>query len=139
MHFSDGLILSVAISLAIGTGDIPMDSTMIPKLTSLIMALSQQSSSKTSGTIFECDAGSVSQLQWQRASGILLNPDVSFTTSVLLAEWSGIDDFSDSMYPTEAVDFAELLPKAQALAPKMHAGQTNFEGKVVIITGAGSG
>lgn len=122
-----------------GSREVSVRSTMILQLSSLIIALSRQSSSKISGTIFECHAEGVSRLQWQRSSGILLNPDINFTVSALLGEWSGIDDFSDSMYATEAVDFAELLPKAQAVSKKLQAGVTNFDGKVVIVTGAGSG
>lgn len=84
-------------------------------------------------------ANSISKLLWERAKGAFLNPDINFNAAVLAKAWWKINDFSDKTYSTSAMDFGNLLPKMQALAPNKHYQTPNFGGKVVIVTGGASG
>lgn len=119
-------------------------STTIPEeqdgeIVSLVALLAHKSNQKETGSVFETDQNHVSKLRWERARGTLLNPQHSLTPEAILNSWGGVNDFSVPSYPQGPAEFEKLLEDAQNLE-KLHVPEyIRFDGKVVLITGAGGG
>lgn len=105
----------------------------------LVAVLAHSSNKVETGSMFEVDGDQITKLRWQRAGGILLNPDLSLTPGALLKRWEDVNDFSEPSYPQGPADFAVLLPKAQKMKGNEQGEPITFTGKVVLITGAGGG
>jgi multifunctional beta-oxidation protein len=94
-----------------------------------------------SGKVFELGAGYVTEIRWERTTGAVFKTDASFTPSAVKARWNEIVD-SKPQYPENVTDFDAqgTLAKAQSLPTNKQAEPpVRFDGKTVIITGAGAG
>ncbi|KAK7454640.1 hypothetical protein VKT23_011393 [Stygiomarasmius scandens] len=95
-----------------------------------------------SGRIFEVGAGYVAEVRWERSDGAIFKTDASFTPSAVKARWSEVVDFSKPSYPKSVTDVDSLakLEAAAKLPPNKQASpEVRFDGKTVVITGAGAG
>jgi len=91
------------------------------------------------GAIFETGGGHVAKLRWERASGLLLKADDSYTPGAILKKWNQISNYKDAQYPTGVADFMSLLEKSMKM-PSNDKGETlDFKGKVALVTGGGAG
>ena len=111
----------------------------VSTIASVAAILSHRSTQPLSGAILECGDSSVSRLRWERGSGLLLNPEVGFTSGVLRREWTRMDDFSASTFSTAPADMGSMIKKAQLQPANELTELLQFDGKVVIVTGAASG
>jgi len=92
--------------------------------------------------VFEVGAGWVAEIRWERSDGAIFKTDASFTPSAVKAKWSEVVDFSKPYYPTAVtdVDSKGKIEASMKLAPnKQSSPEVRFDGKTVIITGAGAG
>lgn len=105
----------------------------------LVAVLAHKSNESETGAIFEAGGGHMAKLRWERAKGQLLRADESYTPGALLSKWQGVSDFSKPSYPTGVANFMELLEEAQKLPANPPAEKVEFNGKVVLVTGAGAG
>ena len=105
----------------------------------LVAVLVHRSNKYETGSIFEVGGGHVAKLRWERAKGALLKTDESLTPGAILKKWDDVNDFSHPSYPQGPANFMELLEEAQKLGSNEQGEPINFQGKVVLITGAGGG
>ncbi len=91
------------------------------------------------GSIFEVGAGHVAKLRWERASGLLLKADDSYTPGAILKKWDQVNNFKDAQYPTGPADFMSLLESSMKLGPSDKGETLDFKGKVALVTGGGAG
>ena len=118
------------------------------KIVPLVLFLTH-SETKITNSIFELAAGFYGQIRWERSSGQIFNPTDSkfFTPEAILNKWDSIIDFKDktfnkTQHPYQLSDYNDLIVKAKKLPIENDQGNTkitSLKGKVVIITGAGSG
>ncbi|KAJ3497350.1 hypothetical protein NLG97_g1975 [Lecanicillium saksenae] len=105
----------------------------------LVGVLTHKSSTDTGG-IYEVGGGFAAKLRWQRAEGLLLKPDASYTASAIIKNWDKVVDFSkNSTFPAEPNNFIELSERSAQLPPSEQGEKIDYTGKVVLITGAGAG
>ncbi|KAJ7284922.1 peroxisomal hydratase-dehydrogenase-epimerase [Mycena rebaudengoi] len=107
-----------------------------------VLAVCHPNGPDASGKIFEVGAGFVAEIRWERSEGTVFKTDASFTPSAVKAKWSELTDFSKPYYPESVsdVDSKGKLELAATLPPnKQSSPEVRFEGKTVIITGAGAG
>jgi multifunctional beta-oxidation protein len=107
---------------------------------SRIIAFLVHDTNKTeNGSLLEVGAGRVARLRWQRSRGLLLRADESLHPRSVLDKWSQVEDFSDAEYPSGPNKFLDLLKEGSKLPANKAETSEAFAGKVVLITGAGSG
>lgn len=105
----------------------------------LVAVLVHPSNKQETGSIFECGAGHVAKIRWERAKGALLKVGPTLTPGAILKKWDNVNDFSQPSYPDGVADFMSLLEEAQKL-PENDIGETvDLTGKVAIVTGGGAG
>ncbi|KAI6016675.1 hypothetical protein BKA83DRAFT_4497809 [Pisolithus microcarpus] len=93
-----------------------------------------------SGRVFEVGAGFVAEVRWERSKGTVWKTDETFTPSAVKLKWSEVTDFSDPRHPESMADVEKTLEVAAKLPPNTQATPpVRFDGKTVIITGAGAG
>ncbi|KIK12816.1 hypothetical protein PISMIDRAFT_25629 [Pisolithus microcarpus 441] len=100
-----------------------------------------------SGRVFEVGAGFVAEVRWERSKGTVWKTDETFTPSAsglsdfqVKLKWSEVTDFSDPRHPESMADAEKTLEVAAKLPPNPQATPpVRFDGKTVIITGAGAG
>lgn len=91
------------------------------------------------GSIYEVGGGHVAKLRWERASGLLLKADSSYTPGAILKRWGEISNFENAEHPTGPGDFLGLLEKSMKMGPSDKGETLDFTGKVVLVTGGGAG
>ncbi|KAJ9608804.1 hypothetical protein H2200_006575 [Cladophialophora chaetospira] len=91
------------------------------------------------GHIYEIGEGRCSKLRWQRSSGAILKPNTTMTPAAIIEKWKDVNEFSKADYPSKTADLVALLDKAKALPPSPLRKQVRLNGRVALVTGAGSG
>ena len=105
----------------------------------LVAVLTHSSNTHTSGAIFEVGGGHIAKLRWERAKGLLLRADETYTPSAILKKWDSVSDFSESEYPTGVADFVTKSEQSLKLPANEQGEEVRFDGKVVLVTGGGAG
>ncbi|KAI6169136.1 hypothetical protein EDD17DRAFT_1464898 [Pisolithus thermaeus] len=105
-----------------------------------VAAICHPDGPNASGRVFEVGAGFVAEVRWERSKGTVWKPDETFTPSAVKLKWSEATDFSDPRHPESMADVERTLEVAVKLPPNAQATPpVRFDGKTVIITGAGAG
>ncbi|ORY28376.1 NAD(P)-binding protein [Rhizoclosmatium globosum] len=94
------------------------------------------------GGLFEVGAGFVSKLRFERSKGVMFKADATFTPGSVATQIAKIGDFSkEAQYPTTIaeVDWVGLLDEAKKLKTNAAGPNLRFDGRVVVVTGAGQG
>lgn len=96
-----------------------------------------------SGQVFECGAGFFAQVRRERSRGVVFKTDDSFTPAAVRAKIDEILDFDEKPeYPFRITDanHLEFLERAkEAKSNDQGEGPVRFDGKTVLVTGAGAG
>ncbi|KAI5982272.1 hypothetical protein EDD15DRAFT_2391356 [Pisolithus albus] len=105
-----------------------------------VAAICHPDGPNASGRVFEVGAGFVAEVRWERSKGTVWKTDETFTPSAVKLKWSEVTDFSDPRHPESMADVEKTLEVAAKLPPNAQATPPiRFDGKTVIITGAGAG
>jgi multifunctional beta-oxidation protein len=104
-----------------------------------LVAVLVHKDSDENGSIFEVGGGHAAKLRWERASGLLLKADDSYTPGAILKKWDQISNFTDAEYPSGPADFMGLLEKSMKLGPSDKGETLDFKGRVALVTGGGAG
>ncbi|PSS25549.1 hypothetical protein M430DRAFT_16265 [Amorphotheca resinae ATCC 22711] len=104
-----------------------------------LVAVLAHKDSEENGQIFEAGGGHIAKLRWERASGLLLKADDTYTPGAILKKWDQISNFKNAEHPTGVADFLGLLEKSMQLGPNEQGETLDFKGKVALITGGGAG
>ncbi|TPX74533.1 hypothetical protein CcCBS67573_g04196 [Chytriomyces confervae] len=98
-------------------------------------------SCEENGSLFELGAGFVSKLRWERSKGVVFKADSTFTPGCVSKQIAKIGDYTDAQYPTSIaeVDWVGLLEEAKSLKANVAGPDLRFDGRVVVVTGAGQG
>jgi multifunctional beta-oxidation protein len=111
-----------------------------PDHSARVIAFLVHDSNKTeNGSILEAGAGRVARLRWQRSRGLLLRADESLHPHSVLDKWSQVENFNNAEYSSGPNEFLDLLKEGSSLPANKADSSKPFAGKVVLITGAGSG
>ncbi|KAJ2552662.1 hypothetical protein EV175_003229 [Coemansia sp. RSA 1933] len=100
---------------------------------------------KQTGGLFEIGAGSITAHRWEATRGVVFKPDAEFTPGAVKAQFAKVDSFDGGSaavyYPASMKDNDWLgkLQEAKDLPPNQGAEALRFDGKVVLVTGAGNG
>ncbi|KIW91758.1 peroxisomal hydratase-dehydrogenase-epimerase [Cladophialophora bantiana CBS 173.52] len=105
----------------------------------LVAVLVHPSNTHTSGSIFEVGGGHIAKLRWERAKGLLLKADETYTPGAILKKWDKVNDFSEPEYPNGVADFVTKAEESMKLPPNEQGEDIRFDGKVVLVTGGGAG
>ncbi|KAL4064513.1 hypothetical protein J3A83DRAFT_4100984 [Scleroderma citrinum] len=105
-----------------------------------VAAICHPNGPNASGGVFEVGAGFVAEVRWERSKGAIWKTDGTFTPSAVKLKWSEVSDFSEPRHPESVSDVESTLEIASTLPPNAQATPpVRFDGKTVIITGAGAG
>ncbi|KAJ2381269.1 hypothetical protein GGI23_007622, partial [Coemansia sp. RSA 2559] len=109
----------------------------------LVAYLTHETTEQTGG-LFEIGAGTITAHRWEATQGVVFKPDASFTPGAIKARFAEIDNFGSSSsvyYPASMKDNDWLgkLQEAKAVAANRAGDSLRFDGKVVLVTGAGNG
>ncbi|ORX88051.1 NAD(P)-binding protein [Basidiobolus meristosporus CBS 931.73] len=93
------------------------------------------------GGLFELGAGFVAKLRWEVSAGNVFKPDSTFSPAAVAAKWDAITDFSNPSYPNSLAetDWLGYLEQSKKLSSNPQTEPLRYDGKVVIVTGAGNG
>lgn len=105
----------------------------------LVAVLVHPSNTHESGSIFEVGGGHIAKLRWERAKGLLLKADSTYTPGAILKKWDAVNDFSEPEYPTGPADMVSKLENSLKLGSNDPGEEIRFDGKVVLVTGGGAG
>ncbi|EXJ90369.1 peroxisomal hydratase-dehydrogenase-epimerase [Capronia coronata CBS 617.96] len=105
----------------------------------LVAALVHPSNTHESGSIFEVGGGHIAKLRWERAKGLLLKADTTYTPGAILKRWDAVNDFSEPEYPTGPADMVSKLEDSLKMGSNDPGEEIRFDGKVVLVTGGGAG
>ncbi|KAJ3343229.1 hypothetical protein HDU93_009213 [Gonapodya sp. JEL0774] len=122
--------------------DEAMLSLMKPDYISPLVAYLAHESSTATGRLFELGGGWISEIRWNKTKGKVWNTGPSFTPSAVAASWDKVEDFTDSTYPRtnrDGISALEIIETAKKSPPNPQGPPVRFDGKVVVITGAGNG
>ncbi|KAJ7170611.1 peroxisomal hydratase-dehydrogenase-epimerase [Mycena crocata] len=107
-----------------------------------VLAVCHPDGPDASGRAFEVGAGFVAEIRWERSNGTVFKTDSSFTPSAVKAKWSEVTDFSKPYYATSVSDVdskGKLEIAAKLPSNPQGSSEVRFDGKTVVITGAGAG
>ncbi|EXJ80839.1 peroxisomal hydratase-dehydrogenase-epimerase [Capronia epimyces CBS 606.96] len=105
----------------------------------LVAVLVHPSNTHESGSIFEVGGGHIAKLRWERAKGLLLKADETYTPGAILKRWDEVNDFSEPEYPTGPADMVTKLEESLKIGRNDPGEEIRFDGKVVLVTGGGAG
>lgn len=111
------------------------------KIAPLVLYLTSEQCPST-GSIYEVAAGLFAQIKWQRSGGLYLNPGSdTLTPEAILNKFDDIYNFNDFEYPIMLKDYNKVWDITSKLGPNDQGNKKieSLKGKVVIITGSGSG
>ncbi|KAK5054520.1 hypothetical protein LTR84_001411 [Exophiala bonariae] len=117
---------------------VPTQSVMDGVLHS-VAVLSHPSNCDITGHLYHVEGRQLKMLRWQRAAGGWQNPDTGMTPASIQSRWPDINDFAKGSYPNSSSDFQAVVAKTKKLRPGGPGKDIRFDGKVVLVTGAGSG
>ncbi|CAO1615357.1 unnamed protein product [Sympodiomycopsis kandeliae] len=95
-----------------------------------------------SGLVIESGAGFMAALRRERTKGVVFRADDTFTPSAVQKRFEEVLDFeNDPEYPEKITDanHMDFLERAKAAKPNEQGDKVSFDGKTVLITGAGAG
>ncbi|KAF7971080.1 hypothetical protein HWV62_22149 [Athelia sp. TMB] len=107
-----------------------------------VVAVTHPDGPDASGKVFEVGAGYVAEIRWERSKGAVFKTDASFTPSAVAEKWAEVTNFENPDYPKALADVDSVgkLKLAASLPPnKQSSPEVRYDGKTVIITGAGAG
>ncbi|KAJ7034987.1 peroxisomal hydratase-dehydrogenase-epimerase [Mycena alexandri] len=107
-----------------------------------VLAVCHPDGPDASGKVFEVGAGFVAEIRWERSAGTIFKTDSTFTPSAVKKRWSEVTDFSKPSHPKASsdCDYQGIIKTASTLPPNAQSSpEVRFDGKTVIITGAGAG
>lgn len=112
-----------------------------PEFLSPLLVFLSHEQTRENGSHFEAGAGYIGKLRWERSQGSVFKAGETFTPGSVAAKWGEINDFTQNEYPTSTLDndWFRLLENSIAMPSNETVGDLRFDGKVVIITGAGGG
>jgi multifunctional beta-oxidation protein len=110
-----------------------------PEMIVPLVAVLVHKSCEENGAIYEVGGGHVAKIRWERASGLVLKADDSYTPGAILKKWDQVSNFKDAEYPTGPADFMGLLEKSMKMGPSDKGEKLDFTGKVALVTGGGAG
>ncbi|KAN0066359.1 hypothetical protein ACQY0O_000453 [Thecaphora frezii] len=95
------------------------------------------------GQVFECGAGFFAMVRRERSRGVVFKTDGTFTPAAVRTKIDEILNFDEGAeYPEKLTDanHMDFLERAKAAKPNDQGeGPVRFDGKTVIVTGAGAG
>ncbi|EJF64655.1 multifunctional beta-oxidation protein [Dichomitus squalens LYAD-421 SS1] len=108
-----------------------------------VLAITHPDAPDASGKIFEVGAGFIAEIRWERSKGAVFKTDKTFTPSAVQEKWEQITDFeTDPEHPQGLPDFdikAKIAESSKVTENPQASQEVRFDGKTVIVTGAGSG
>ncbi|KAJ1988796.1 hypothetical protein GGI25_005155 [Coemansia spiralis] len=113
-----------------------------PEFIAPLVAYLTHESTKQTGGLFEIGAGVVTAHRWQGTEGVVFKADDSFTPAAVKARFGEISSFDGpTTYPTSMKDNDWLgkLEVAKKLTTNKKGEELRFDGKVVVVSGAGNG
>ncbi|KIX02297.1 peroxisomal hydratase-dehydrogenase-epimerase [Rhinocladiella mackenziei CBS 650.93] len=105
----------------------------------LVAVLVHPSNTTENGSIFEVGGGHIAKLRWERAKGLLLKADHTYTPGAILKKWDKVSDFSEPEYPNGVADMVGKLEESLKMGSNDPGEEIRFDGKVVLVTGGGAG
>ncbi|PIL29783.1 hypothetical protein GSI_07988 [Ganoderma sinense ZZ0214-1] len=108
-----------------------------------VVAITHPDGADANGRIFEVGAGYIAEIRWERSKGSVFKTDKTFTPSAVQEKWEQITDFDiDPEHPQYLPDFdikAKIAESSKITENPQASQEVRFDGKTVIVTGAGSG
>lgn len=105
----------------------------------LVATLVHKSNTSETGSVFEVGAGHIAKLRWQRAGGLLLKADSSYTPGAILKRWAEVGDFTQHEEATGVADMVTKLEDSLKIKTNEQGPEIRFDDKVVLVTGGGGG
>ncbi|KAI9482459.1 hypothetical protein BX667DRAFT_494357 [Coemansia mojavensis] len=113
-----------------------------PEFITPLVAFLTHETTKQTGGLFEIGAGTITAHRWEGTQGAVFKPDSSFTPAAVQARFDEIDNFDGPVtYPASLKDndWVGKLEEAKAIATNKKGEELRFDGKVVVVSGAGNG
>ncbi|GAA5886830.1 hypothetical protein JCM16303_005721 [Sporobolomyces ruberrimus] len=106
-----------------------------------LVAYLSHESTQENGKVYEAGAGWYGEIRWERTKGVVFKTDQSFTPAAVKARWEEINDFENPDHPANITDadYLGYLEKAKAMKTNEQPEPVRYDGKTVLITGAGAG